>query len=894
MSALVGRARTWRPLLRLAAREALRSRGRSVLVLVMIALPVLGVTAADVVIRTADVSGTEAISRRIGAADAAVTFLTNGEVWQTADPDDGAASSGEPLSGGLGATAAITQALGPGVRTLERHAGSVRVRTPKGLSDVEATELDLTDPLAQGLFHRVEGRVPTKPDEIAINASLRDHLRLAIGGSVELEGGQHLTVTGILRDASYKRDQVWAPPGGVDVSTPFLGSDADTWLVDAGGPVTWQDVRELNKLGAAVVSRHVLEHPPAASEIPSEVSESGGGPVTESTGAVVALIVVMALLEVVLLAGPAFAVGARRQSRTLALMAASGATPRHLRRVVLAGAVVLGSAAAAVGVVLGVVGAYAVLPLAQRRDGSYFGPFDVRPLELLGVALFGLVSAVLAAGVPAWLAARQDVVAVLGGRRGDRRPRARSPLAGGVLLGVGIALSVAAASRGQGSEFLIACAAVVAVLGMILLIPVFLALAAWLARRLPLAIRYAVRDASRHRSRTVPAVAAVAATVAGVVALGIGSSSDALENRRTYVPRLAQGTASLTNPDLDPYSWGAGTEPKKVWPQLVAAVRAEFPDDRITEIEGLPDTAEVAFAADGSPNLLDSYGASFSSSVVVSDGSLPDVELGIPERLRRQADAVLSDGGAVVFTSRAVSGDSARLKMIWNDPETGKVVRKKRLTVPALFVKVEEAHAAALGVVSTDIARRLDVKPVTTALAVDGPISRSQERDVDEATAAIIPGGYFYVERGYQQDDGTAVVLLVLGALGAVLMLGGTLTATFLALSDARSDLATLAAVGASARSRRLIAAAYAGTVGLIGALLGAAVGFVPGIAVTYPLTGVDHGMTVDAAGRQLPSHFVDVPWLLVGAVVLLLPVLTAVAVGLGARSRLPMVARLN
>ena len=44
--------------------------------------------------------------------------------------------------------------------------------------------------------------------------------------------------------------------------------------------------------------------------------------------AIVALIVAMALLEVVLLAGPAFAVGARRQARTLALMAASGGTPR--------------------------------------------------------------------------------------------------------------------------------------------------------------------------------------------------------------------------------------------------------------------------------------------------------------------------------------------------------------------------------------------------------------------------------------------------------------------------------------------------------------------------------------------------------------------------------------
>ena len=56
----------WRPSLRMARRDALRARGRSILVLVMIALPVLAVTAADVVIQTRHVSGAEALDRRLG------------------------------------------------------------------------------------------------------------------------------------------------------------------------------------------------------------------------------------------------------------------------------------------------------------------------------------------------------------------------------------------------------------------------------------------------------------------------------------------------------------------------------------------------------------------------------------------------------------------------------------------------------------------------------------------------------------------------------------------------------------------------------------------------------------------------------------------------------------
>ena len=67
-----------------------------------------------------------------------------------------------------------------------------------------------------------------------------------------------------------------------------------------------------------------------------------------------------------------------------------------------------------------------------------FGPFDVPWLHLVGIAGFGLLSALLAAVVPAWIASRQDVVAVLAGRRGDA-PGLRSPILGVVLLGVGIA-----------------------------------------------------------------------------------------------------------------------------------------------------------------------------------------------------------------------------------------------------------------------------------------------------------------------------------------------------------------------------------------------------------------------------------------------------------------------
>ncbi len=48
-----------------------------------------------------------------------------------------------------------------------------------------------------------------------------------------------------------------------------------------------------------------------------------------------ALAIGFGVLEIVLLAGTAFAVGARRQTRELGLVAAAGGTARDVRRIVL-------------------------------------------------------------------------------------------------------------------------------------------------------------------------------------------------------------------------------------------------------------------------------------------------------------------------------------------------------------------------------------------------------------------------------------------------------------------------------------------------------------------------------------------------------------------------------
>lgn len=872
---------TWRLPLRLARRDALRHRGRSVLVLVMIALPVLAVTAADVLIQTSNVSGPESVDRRMGSAQALVTVADGvDDVKQPPDPDECCA-----ITDGDGRSAAPTaeqvSSLLDGARLLELRQGQAELKTEKGQTPVEVIEVELNDPLIRGLVDLTSGRLPRAADEVVVNQSLLDK-GYRLGDTLELtadDAPADPTIVGIAESTTIRTFPAAAGPlgaFGVDVG------GSREWLVD-GGPVSWATVRQLNGIGATVASRVVIADPPPASEIPADVQL---GSTDDAMLAVVALIVVMALIEVVLLAGPSFAVSARKQQRSLALMAATGGTPKQSRRVILASAIVLGSVAAALGVVLGIGVARLLEPLLQSRSDNWFGPFELPWLHLLGVAGFGMLSAFLAALVPAWISSRQDVVAVLAGRRGDQARSLRSPLLGLVLMGTGIAGSAYGAHVGAGGEFFIAACAIPAVLGMILLVPVVLALLARVSGRLPLVLRYAVRDANRHRTRTVPAVAAVAATVAGVVALGIGLSSDQAENRETYTPSVAAGVGIVRD---------YGTEIS--WDRLRSVVERELPDATVTEQQGLAEENSYTevFGPDGQ-TVLQSSGPSLGANVMVSDGRLPVGLIGVAKRDVAPAERALRDGGVVAFVSPGteVDGTTARIARNTYDPETGENGDRQEVDLPAYFVTLAELWAGPAAVLSPEAARQLGAEPATVALAVTGSVSEQQDQDVDEGLAAISSNASMYVERGFQPDAAAVIAQLVLIALGGVLMLGGTLTATFLALSDARPDLATLSAVGASARTRRGVAAAYAVVVGGVGALLGAAVGFIPGIAVTYPLTS--QGYSSGGAGGVITNTgpFLDIPWLMVLGLVVVLPALTALVVGAFARSRLPLVARLE
>jgi putative ABC transport system permease protein len=409
----------------------------------------------------------------------------------------------------------------------------------------------------------------------------------------------------------------------------------------------------------------------------------------------------------------------------------------------------------------------------------------------------------------------------------------------------------------------------------------------------------------------------VAATVAGVVALLVSTTSDAAEDEALYRPTLASGaslvslTSGLGDDDADPA-------------QAQAVVRREVPGATLVPVRGMTPPADPdaysstsvvepgAEDVDGyTPTLTGSTSGAYGADLLVSDGDLPPGMAGLTPADVDAAHAALTGGGVVAIVDTdpgaAPSTQQVVLRTTTSSPD-GQQAEPVDLEVQATVLHLADPAAAA--VLSPAVADQLEGQAVAeVALAVTGVrVTPEQQDAVTEALDTIsvtttegftFPAFTFYTERGYQADRATLVLQLILFGLGGVLMLGGTLTATFLALADARPDLATLAAVGASPRRRRGVAAGYALVVGFVGAVLGALVGFVPGLAIAVPLTTRSGDVqTISATGAaygdgSATGPYLDVPWLLVVGLVVLLPLLTAAVVAAATRSRLPMTTRI-
>lgn len=876
----------YRAALRVARREALRSKGRSALVVAMIGVPMLALAFADVAARTGQVSLAETARREIGAADLVAELVSGEPVRQQGLWGFGADRGPTPPPE---KDPDLARLLPPGSRVHPWHTSyAVVFRARDRAVTGELERLDTGADVADGLVALREGAHPRAADEAAVTPRTARDLRIGVGDVVTVAGDHDFRVTGILvARSSLSAQKVYVPPSArLPRSLGVTTGSGRRWAVTL--PPGASDVAlvpPLNEAGMRVMPRTWFVDPP----------EDPYARVDAEAVGVTVVAVGLATLEIVLLAGTAFAVGARRKRRELALVAATGGDRRDVRRIVLAEGVVLGAVAGVLGVAGGIAAVFFGRPLLERVTGSLMGPLDLRPLELGGIVAVGAGTALLASLLPARAASRQPVVSALTGRRGATRTPKRVPAIALAAVVCGAALAFWAAGTGRpnvpGETYadagrranftLVLVGAVIAELGFVACAPALVGLVGRAATRLPLALRLAARDAARHRTRSGPAVGAVVAAVAGSVALSVYVASDTDRQRREYQPQHPRGVAALGFGDLsDPVPREDLDEAVRRLPVRdrievgdVHAVCFMQRDCLFWAVETPPEFRCEPEDPDSPPCRLADVPRP--ASMAVADPRFVSLWTG---RDDPDVTRAMAGGAVAVFDGRWLQGGAVVLRGEVRSQQ-GELLRVERRTVPAVVAPppAEDYTMTPSAVIPPATAKALRVPVSSSRLYVTTtrPLAGGDEAAARGALTRNRPWADFYVERGFRRESGA--VLLALLAAAAFVTMAATGIATGLAAADSRPDLATLAAVGAAPRVRRVLGMAQAATVAALGTGLGILAGLVPSLAIV--------------AARA--EFHLALPWSSLAAIAAGVPLLAAALVGLVTRSRLPLERRI-
>jgi putative ABC transport system permease protein len=920
---------SWRVALRIARRDARRYRWRSALIVVMVGLPVLLLTSGVTLLATNDISTAESVPMVMGSAQARISGGSNERQVQSPDPltatpslAHSAALAVPGFAPGSAWTAAKIGKL-TGGRAIRSMDARMRVTLGDRRPTMPVFGIDARDPLARGMTELVSGRWARTTSEIVVTEAgiakglPRQGKLLATGSNGK---PLPLSVVGVATSQH----------GGLLVALPDLVTDvADQgvelgFLVGRADPVTWSDVRRMNDYGVLVQSGQVFQSPPSAAEVgPLPGETTMGNPNQSGLDLVLLLAVVGLFIETTLLAGPAFAVSAARQRRSLALAASNGAEARQLRRYVLGQAVVLGVVSAAVAVAAGVL--LTLLGLTWWKAGHpdiVTGPFEVSWPRTLGVFVCSVAASMVAALLPARGVSRLDVVSVLAGRSGDHMAHRGLPVVGVVLMvGSGVVIIRSASSGADGSLGLgstalpVAAGAVGLVFGCLMVVPAVLALVGRMGAPLVLPLRLAARDTARQRGRSTPAVAAIMAAVAVVTALSIGAASDTRQQEDHYKPHRPMGTGAIyfntvvSNPASVPGPVQQAQEADRPVAQvravtdryapqltvdLAGAISGPNVDGEMTNRQAVLShkISWVALAPRGCAEgeLVVPYGGmrgvagcemwTSDGTNMIQVGQLASLPAGLP--LTASQRAVLSRGGILITDPRFVrDGQVSSVAGIAAQSRPGVFTGgaiTQRNHLPAVLVD-QRAWAAAF---HGQMLGRAWILP-GTATKLGWPV-RVDHFDLTSPTGTISPeveravadrlGDDFSmsVERGFQNPYRT--ILLILFLVTGSLVLIASLISTALSLAESQNDMATLAAVGATRHTRRGVAASQALVVAACGCLLGVVVGVVPGIAVTWPLTTRFLDPITFRVMTQDPV--IVIPWLNLVALCIGVPLLAA------------------
>ncbi|HSJ70069.1 MAG TPA: FtsX-like permease family protein [Acidimicrobiia bacterium] len=743
-----------RAVIRWAWRMFRRDLRSQFLVLTLITLAVAGAVGGSVV----------AYNLAPAAGDARFGSAHNSLLFENADPD------------AMGTDLAAAESWFETVDPIGRQYAQV----PGLFQPVELRSQDPDGPFGAPMLALVEGRFPVAADEVGITDANAALLDVVVGDTFGL-ADRRWTVAGQVENPSDLNDEFV-------LLAPVHLPGAESVTVLAGGN------------GDQVASFR----PPSG--IPVVASSR---PANEGAGAAAGALVIAALglAAVGLVAAAAFLVVAHRRLRQLGMLAAVGATEAHLRTVMISNGMAIGAVGGLLGCGIALTGSLTLSPSLESVVGHRIDRFNVPWWLLVACLLLAVTTATAAAWGPARTVAKVPIVSALSGRPPTPRQVHRSlPLSFG-LIGVGVASLLVADDPLETpmDALLIVFGSFALIAGIVSLSPIAIRVMTRAGTRLPVGMRVALRDLSRHQGRAGSALAALSLTLGVAIAIVIAT------------------TASLYASDAE-----GNLSPR----QLMV---------RVGEIPG---TGDVAPIPDRSPSELAELGAVADEiAALLDDATSTPVDVAVAPDLQGfggvpavvLAEEVPSDGGRLhhILTYLYVASDvllapygvdldslrsstevlTAETGEIWYQPMEPELVRntqpleERYTSFPSSFVTHEAM--ADRGWERARAGWLLESRTLVT------------DTQIADALELAASAGLTIEARDKQAD--LAAVRTRATIAGAVLALGIVAIAVGLVRNESAGELRTLTAVGASSRVRRTLTATTAGGLALLGVLLGVA-----------------------------------------------------------------------
>jgi putative ABC transport system permease protein len=745
--------------------------------------------------------------------------------------------------------------LAADLAALRQRVGRIEVIESQNIATgtVATAELRAQNPYGQygsGLLRLVSGRYPVGPNEVGLTRTLATTYDVGIGGSWHA-GGRARRVVGVVENPQNLADQfALVAPGQLTAPTQV------SVLFDS--PLPRSGSRTATPLG-----------------LPSNASvEVPSGPGSGISPAIIVLVLAtFGLLFIGLVSVAGFTVMAQRRVRALGMLGALGATDRHIRLVMIANGVVVGAVATIVGTALGFIGWAVYRPHLQTSAGHVIGLLHLPWWLIVTAIALAVITATAAAWWPARTSAQLPVMAALSGRPPSPTSRHRSVLLAAILVIAGFGLIWLAAPkvvRGRGGPPEVVLGIVTITIGGLILAPFAIVALARVGRHSPISIRLALRDLARYRARSGAALGAISFAIVIAVVTCVAATarySDPLDYFGPNLPanQLAVYTGSA---NLGPGEFSGPT------PRTAAQAHA---------LQHLPASVAAALGSRDVLTLSSTSATLFQAHSTTNNFNGP-VYVATPALLRHYGIAPSSiDPTTDVLTSRTGLAAVPRLVLLYGNyagptpgpghkptggPPTFACVTPVCVAHPKIqTLSALPADTATPNVLVTEHAvRTLGLHPTTAGWIVqtDHALTATQinaARQLATAANATIE----------TKSDAPSLSELNNYATGAGLLLAlGVLAMTVgLIRSETASDLRILSATGASSTTRRSLTSATAGSLALLGALIGTTIAYLALIAFfrTRLSTSISHvpvdDLLVILIG--LPLAAVAGGWLLAG-----------------------------